>query len=167
MVVHRVICLAGMLAAVVVMSGCGLVAKPKAKVVGVKMGKITSTAAMLIFDVEVHNPSFLPLPLVSVDYSLSTEGQKFVNGETDLQGTIPAGKSKILALPVKVYYHELLKVARGVRGKSEIPYTADIGIFVTPPAMGKLRLPMQRKGTVKLPTTQGILNRLMSTVDSK
>ena len=139
-------------------SGCGT---PTGKIVGVKTGDVSAKSATLIFDVEVTNPYAVALPLSGADYALSTEGQQFMSGEADIQSIIPAGESKVLPLPVKVQFLELFQTAKGVRGKSEIPYTADIGLFVKPPAINKLRLPMQKKGTLKLPTTQGLIDRAL------
>ena len=140
-------------------SGCGMFGTPTGKIVGVKMGDFSPKSATLIFDLEVNNPYTVPLPLAGADYALSTEGQKFMNGKADIQGMIPAGESKVLSLPVQVYFLELFRTVRGVRGKSEIPYTADIGLFVKPPALNKLRLPLQKNGTLKLPSTKGLIDR--------
>ncbi|RKY24529.1 MAG: hypothetical protein DRP83_07525 [Planctomycetota bacterium] len=138
------------------LSGCGA---PTAKIVSVKIGRVSPKSATLIFDLEVNNPYAVALPLAGAEYALSTEGQEFMTGQADIQGVITAGETKQLSLPVQVRFLELFRAVKGVRGKSEIPYTADFGLFVKPPAINKLRLPMQRKGTLKLPTAQGLLNR--------
>ena len=146
-------------AALSLISGCGMFGTPTAKIVGVKMGDVSPKFATLIFDLEVNNPYTVPLPLTGYDYALSTEGQQFMSGEADIQGTIPPGESKVLPFPVKVHFLELFQTVKNVRGKSEIPYTADIGLFVKPPARNKLRLPLQKKGTLKLPTAKGLIDR--------
>ncbi len=135
--------------------------KPTAQVVNIKMGRVSVQSATLIFDVEVHNPYSVSLPLVGADYALSTEGQKFMDGKADIQSIIPAGESKVVELPVRIGFLELFQTVKGVRGKSEIPYTADLGFFVKPPVLGKLRLPVQRQGTLKLPSKQDLIDRVI------
>ena len=146
-------------AALGLMSGCSLFGTPTAKIVGVKMGDVSVKSATILFDVEVHNPYTVGLPMTGADYALSTEGQRFMSGDADIQGMIPAGESKVLQLPVQVHFLELFRTVKGVRGKSEIPYTADLGLSVKPPAIKKLRLPLKKDGTLKLPSTSGVLDR--------
>ncbi len=138
--------------------GCG---KPTVQVVNIKMGRVSVQSATLIFDVEVHNPQGVSLPLVGADYALSTDGQKFIDGEADIQSIIPPGESKVVQLPVRIQFLELFQAVKSVRGKSEIPYTADLGFFVKPPVINTLRLPVQRQGTLKLPSKQDLIDRVI------
>ncbi len=140
-------------------SGCGMLGTPTAKIVGVKMGDVSVKSATILFDVEINNPYTVALPLAGADYALSTEGQQFMSGEADIQSMIPAGESKVLTLPVQVHFLELFQTVKGVRGKSEIPYTAALGLSVKPPAINKLRLPLKKDGVLKLPSPEGVLNR--------
>ena len=39
---------------------------------------------------EIENPYSAPLPLVNLDYALSSRGTAFLSGKADVQGTVPA-----------------------------------------------------------------------------
>lgn len=142
--------------------GCGLMEKPSVKVAGVSMGDTSLKATTIIFDVEVTNPYTVPLPLSGADYALSTGGQQFLKGQADIQGTIPAGESKVLPLPVEVRYADVFAAAKSVRGQREIPYTADLGLMLDTPLTGTLRMPVQKEGTLALPSASSVLDRLIS-----
>ena len=142
--------------------GCGLMEKPSVKVANVSMGDTSLKATTIIFDVEVTNPYTVPLPLTGADYALSTGGQQFLKGQADIQGTIPAGESKVLPLPVEVRYADVLAAAKSVRGQREIPYTADLGFLLNTPLAGNLRVPVQKEGTLALPNAASVLDRLIS-----
>jgi hypothetical protein len=109
----------------------------------------------------VTNPYDVPLPLTGADYTLSDGGQQFLNGKADIQGTIPAGESKVLPFPVEVRYSDVFAAVKSVRGLREIPYTADLGLMVDTPLKGTLRVPVQKKGTLALPNPGSVLDRLI------
>ena len=141
--------------------GCSLMEKPSVKVANVSMGDTSLKATTIIFDIEVTNPYGVPLPLTGADYTLSTGGQQFLNGKSDIQGTIPAGESKVLPFPVEVQYADVFSAVKSVRGLREIPYTADLGLMVDTPLTGTLRVPVQKEGTLALPTAGSVLDRLI------
>jgi LEA14-like dessication related protein len=143
------------------MGGCGLMERPSVKVANVGMGDTSLKATTIIFDMEVTNPYAVPLPLTGADYALSTGGQQFLNGKADIQGTIPAGGTKVLPFPVEVRYADLFAAVKNVRGLREIPYTADLGFLVDTPLTGILRVPVQKEGTLALPTAESVLDRLI------
>lgn len=139
--------------------GCEMLglAKPSAKVVGVKVDDVGLRSARLVFDVNVENPYSSPLPLGNLDYSLASEGKPFLKGESATQGSIPAKGAKVVNLPVDVPYQEVYSTLSGLRGKDEIPYTATLGLSVDTPVLGKLRLPMEKAGTLPLPKAEDAL----------
>jgi hypothetical protein len=142
--------------------GCSMMEKPSVKVANVSMGDTSLKATTIIFDMEVTNPYGVPLPLTGADYALSTGGQQFLNGKADIQGTIPAGETKVLPFPVEVQFADVFAAAKGVRGLREIPYTADLGLMLDTPLTGTLRMPVQKEGTLALPNAASVLDRLIS-----
>ncbi|MBT3279453.1 MAG: LEA type 2 family protein [Phycisphaerales bacterium] len=138
------------------LAGCAV--QPSAKIAGIKVGNVSLQAATLIIDVDVTNPYFVPLPMTNLDYSLATSGQTFLDGQADTLGTVPANESKVLSLPIKVSYLDLFKAVQGIQGKSEIPYTATLGLGVDAPLLGVMRLPMEKSAVLKLPTKQSLIN---------
>jgi len=148
---------AAMLAGV---GGCGILDKPGAEIIGVTLQKVDLTNATMLFDVRVDNPYTVPLPLANVDYALSSLGQQFLSGKAPVQGAVPAGGSKSLAVPVRISYLELINAVKGARPGAAIPYKADLGLSVDVPVTGPLRVPMSREGELSIPSAPGLLERL-------
>ncbi|HOD82287.1 MAG: Late embryogenesis abundant protein [Planctomycetes bacterium ADurb.Bin126] len=144
----------------VCVSGCGMLDKPTAEIAGVKIQNVSLTEATMLFDVKVGNPYSVPLPLGNLDYAVSSQGQEFVSGKADVQGTVPAKSSKNLGVPVRITFAKLLSAVKGARPGSTIPYKADMGLSVSPPALGALRVPMSKEGELKIPTPEGALDQL-------
>ncbi len=141
-------------------TGCGMIGRPSAQIMGVKVQDISLTDATMLFDVKVDNPYSVPLPMSNVDYALSSQGQQFLTGKADVQGAVPAGGSKTLGVPVRISYLELIKAVQGARPGATVPYKADMGLSVNVPALGPLRVPMSREGQLSIPSAQGLLERL-------
>jgi LEA14-like dessication related protein len=153
-----------LIAAPLLLGGCGevggLFARPEADIQKVSMGEVSTRATQLVFDVDITNPYNADLPLSNLDYALSTEGTRFLSGQADLQGSIPAATTKTIQLPVDVPYVELYDAVEGAWGKAEIPYLAELGLSVDAPVVGRLRLPTSTEGTLKLPTRDSALDYL-------
>ena len=130
--------------------------RPSARLAGVGLRELGLDSATLLFDVEVENPYSVPLPLVNLDYGLSTDGKPFVSGSADIQGTVPAKSKKSVPLPAKVVFLEVLKALEGVRPGAVVPYTAEVGLSVDAPAVGRLRLPMTKKGELPIPAVPDV-----------
>ena len=141
-------------------TGCSMIQKPSAHITGVKVRDVSVTDATMLFDVKVDNPYTVALPMSNVDYALSSQGQRFLAGKADVQGTVPAGASKTLGVPVRISYLELIKAVKGARPGATIPYKADIGLSVDVPALGPLRVPMSKDGELSIPSVPGLLDRL-------
>lgn len=141
-------------------SGCGMLQRPDARIVGASLQNVTATDATMRFEVEVDNPYAVGLPLRNFDYSLSSGGQKFLDGQTDVEGTVPAGARRSVGVPVRISFVELVTAVRGARPGATIPYDAELGLSVDAPVLGPLRLPMSRDGHLHIPTAQGLLDRL-------
>lgn len=129
---------------------------PSAKVVGMNLKDIGVEAATLVFDVEVTNPLAAPLPLANLDYALASGGQGFLSGKAPLDGTVAAGGARTLQLPVQIRYAELVKALSGVRPGTVVPYEAEVGLSVEPPAGGPLRLPLKKEGQVPVPAPPAV-----------
>ncbi|MGC9455211.1 MAG: LEA type 2 family protein [Phycisphaerae bacterium] len=141
-------------------AGCGMLEKPSARITGAQLQDVRATDATMLFDVEVTNLYAFSLPMSNVDYALSSRGQRFLTGQADIQGTIPAGGSKTLGVPVRISYVELVNAVEGARPGAKIPYTADLGLSMDGGVMGPLRVPVSKEGELAIPTTSGLLDRL-------
>jgi len=138
-------------------AGCGTVQealkvkKPSANLKGLKFEDITLESATLLFDVEVENPYPVALPLLNIDYALASGANKLLSGEADIQTTIPAKEKKVVSLPAEVRYIDLVKAFKDIRPGSKIAYKADAGLSVDTPALGLLRLPLNKEGELSVP----------------
>jgi LEA14-like dessication related protein len=138
----------------VLLAGCDTLQnlqKPKASLKGVKLDNISLESANLLFDVEIENPYAVALPIVNIDYGVTSNANNLFAGKADIAGTVPANGTKMLSLPVKVTYMDLVKAFKGVRPGSKIPYQADVGLSVNAPALGVLRLPLNKTGELDVP----------------
>jgi len=125
--------------------------KPKASLKGMKLDNISLESANLLFDVEIENPYAVALPMVNIDYGITSNANKLFAGKADIAGTVPANGTKMLSLPVKVTYMDLISAFKGVRPGSKIPYQADVGLSVNAPVLGVLRLPLNKTGELDVP----------------
>ena len=130
--------------------------KPTAKMKGLKFENVKMNSATLLFDVEVNNPYSVALPLTNIDYGLSSGTEPLINGEAELQTTIPAKSKKTVSLPANINYLDMLKALKGIRPGSKIPYKADLGLSVDAPALGLIRLPLKKEGEIVLPTASDV-----------
>jgi LEA14-like dessication related protein len=126
--------------------------KPTADLKGLKFGEVTLQSATLLFDVEIKNPYPAALPLLNMDYGVSTNSKQFASGSADIATTIPAESSKVVSLPVKVGYLDVFNAFKDVRPGSLVPYKAQVGLSVDTPALGKLRLPIDKTGEMVVPS---------------
>ncbi len=130
--------------------------KPGAKITGLKFADVKLDSAILLFDVQVENPYPVALPLLNMDYGLSSGANRFLSGSADLQATVPAKSTKAVSLPAGINYLEVLKALGGIRPGSEIPYQAELGLAVDTPGLGRITLPLKKDGRIVLPTISDI-----------
>lgn len=128
-----------------------LTQKPTANLKGIGFDEVGLQSSKLLFNVEVKNPYNVPLPLVNMDYLVNSNANKLFSGDADLQTTIPANDSKTVSLPVSIDYIDMIKAFKDVRPGSMIPYKANVGLSLDAPVIGRLRMPLNKKGQVAVP----------------
>ena len=138
-------------------SGCDTlnalgVRKPTASLQGVKFQDVSLDSATLLFDVEVDNPYPAALPLLNMDYGLTSSNNPLLSGTADVQSIIPANGKKVVSLPAKIKYLDLVKAFKDFQPGSAIPYKANLGLSVNTPALGKIRIPTSKEGQLSVPT---------------
>jgi LEA14-like dessication related protein len=129
---------------------------PTASVVGVRVVDLDLRSVTLGFDVDVGNPYGFELPLVDFDVALSTNGQGFLDGGTQVDGAVPARGHKTIALPVRVDLVGLVNTVRSVRPGQVIPYDAELGLWVDPGVSAPIRLPLHKSGRLPVPKMPSI-----------
>jgi LEA14-like dessication related protein len=144
------------------LSGCSVlselgVPKPAFALKDVKFGAMNLKTATLLFDVEVQNPYAVALPLLNMDYTLTTQQSPLFKGQADIATTIPAKEKKIISLPITLGYTDVVNALKGlkdVRPGSIIPYDAVVSISSQTPVLGTIRIPIQKSGDLQIPSLQ-------------
>lgn len=138
----------------VLSAGCDTlqnVQQPTATLKGVELADISPESASLLFDMEISNPYSADLPMVNVDYDVTSNGGELFAGKADIAGIVPANSIKIISLPVKIDYFDVADAFKGISPGSKISCQADVGLSVNSPALGIIRLPMNGIGQLAVP----------------
>lgn len=126
--------------------------KPSVGLKGVKIQDLSLKDLTLLFDVEIQNPYRVALPLLDVGYRLDSAGSSLLQGTAPLQGTIPASGRRVVGIPATIRFADILKTGRGIRPGAVVPYDAMLGLGVRAPGVGKMTLPIRKKGEFPIPT---------------
>ena len=127
--------------------------KPTAAVTGMAVKGVDANGFTMNFDVDVKNPNSIALPLAAADYKLGLAGVDVLNGKAKPQGSIPAGGSQSVTLPVTLTYENLLAAEQGiVKSGGNVPYILDGGLSLDSgsPVLGTVRVPLPYKGMLPL-----------------
>jgi len=145
-------------AALALAAGCqslegllGGVPKPSARVIGTSTRGISPENIVLLFDLEVENPYVTSLPLADLRYSLARAGTSFLEGTVQPTGAIPARGKQVIQLPATVKFASLFTALKGVKPGSIVDYNANFTIGVDSPALGRIDVPLSKKGELPVP----------------
>lgn len=127
------------------------IARPTAHVDSVSLKQVDLQAATIEFAVSVGNPYSVSLPVSGLDFALSTEGTRFLEGQAAIDQVIPANGNGVVKVPVRVPYVEMYSAVSGLQLGTSVPYVADLGLNVQTPILGVVRLPLRAEGEIKLP----------------
>jgi len=160
------------LAASLLLCLCGVgcaslnVQKPTGNVTGMSVGEVNATGFTMNFDVDVKNPNTVALPLTAADYTVGFAGVNVAKGKAKPEGSIPAGGSKSVSVPVTITYESLLLAEKAIiKSGGNSPYALDAGLSLNSgiPLLGDLRVPLQYNGTLAL---KDILNNPQALMQS-
>jgi LEA14-like dessication related protein len=139
-------------------SGCatlqnliGGASKPTAAVTGVHFTNLSLKDVTLVFDVTVTNPYTVPLPLVNLDYALSSQAITILEGQAPIQGSVPALGTKTIAFPTTISFAGVLAVLSNIAPGGVVPYQGVLGLSVNVPAFGPVRIPLEKQGEFPIP----------------
>lgn len=130
--------------------------KPTARVMGMQFRDADAYGATVVFDVQIVNHYPVELPLLRLNYAVSSRGKRFMAGQQELAVQIPVGGSQIVALPIRIDYIGTLRLLGGARPGATIPYEAQVDLTVNTPRLGTILLPLQRVDQVTLPSLPGV-----------
>ena len=129
------------------------VQKPSAAITGMTVQDVNASGFTMNFGVDLNNPNTMALPLTAADYKLGLSGMNVAEGKANPEGSIPAGGSKHVTLPVTLTYENLLAAEQGImKSGGNVPYALDGGLSLNTgmPMLGNLRVPLQYSGTLPL-----------------
>ncbi len=151
----RMIRLTVIVLSLALVAGCAAlksaVSYPDASVADVRVDNVGLTALTLAFDIDVANPYTVTLPVLGLDFQLSSAGTEFLSGALDQNESIPAGESRRMAVPIRIPYQEIYSVISGVKKGSDVPYKADFGLHVDAPVLGRITIPLDAEGEIPIP----------------
>jgi len=159
---------------VVLMAGCTSMEeelqlrKPTARLVDVRFRDADAYGATLVFDVQVVNHYAFDLPLLRFRYAVSSRGQRFLAGLSDVAIRVPALGSETVSLPARIDYVQTLRALGSVRPGATIPYVADVDLVISTPRLGPITLALAKAGEVTLPEPAGEnLDKLLEALRSQ
>ena len=124
--------------------------KPTARIVDIKFQDVQLDYATLLFEIEVDNPYPADLPLVSLNYSLTSGSNTFLTAAPAHAAAIAPNSKELVSLPDEVIYARLLKSLNGKPG-STIPYRTELQLWVDAPDSGQIKLALRHEGLLSLP----------------
>jgi LEA14-like dessication related protein len=127
------------------------IARPTAHVDTVSLKEVDLQAATVEFGVSVGNPYSVSLPVSGLDFALSSEGERFLEGQAAIDQVIPANGTGLVKVPVRVPFAEMYAAISGLQLGTSVPYVADLGLNVQTPILGIVRLPLRAEGEIRLP----------------
>jgi len=127
------------------------VPKPTASIKSINFGDVSLEAATLLFNIEVHNPYPVSLPLTNLNYKLNSRGSQLLAGQAGASTSIPAKKSEVVPLQANVKYLDLISAFKDIRPGTKVPYEAQVELLVDAPGVGALPVPISKKGEIAVP----------------
>lgn len=130
--------------------------KPTARLMGVQFREADAYGATVVFDVQIVNHYPVALPLLRFNYAVSSRGERFMAGASELAIQIPVGGSQTVSLPARIDYINTLRRLGSVRPGATIPYEAQLDLTIDTPRLGAITLPLGKGGEITLPQLSGV-----------
>jgi LEA14-like dessication related protein len=124
--------------------------KPTARIIDLEFEDVQIDFATLMFAIEIDNPYPSNLPLVGMNYSLTSGGNIFLTATDAREISVPANSKEVVSVPDKIIYERLLRSLNSKAG-STIPYRAELQLWVDTPGPGQTKLPLRHEGSLALP----------------
>jgi LEA14-like dessication related protein len=135
---------------------CSAVQQPTASLNSADIGAVTTDGFTVNFDLGVNNPNAFELPLTDADYALSLGGVRVIDDDVSPGGSIPAGGTGNVVVPVRLSFDSLLKAQRAItESGGDVPYAFEGALgFKSAGGLAALgipnRIPLRFSGTLPL-----------------
>ncbi|CAH8383737.1 unnamed protein product [Eruca vesicaria subsp. sativa] len=125
--------------------------KPTADVSAIHIPKINLERADIVVDVLVKNPNPVPIPLIDINYLIDSDGRKLVSGLIPDAGTIKAHGEETVKIPLTLIYDDINSTYNDINPGMIIPYRIKVDLIVDVPVLGRLTLPLEKRGEIPIP----------------
>lgn len=125
--------------------------KPTARLMGMQFKDADAYGATVVFDIQIVNHYSTELPLRRFNYTVSSQGQRFMAGAVALDIRIPVAGSQTVSLPAQINYADTLRRLGGARPGAAIAYEAQVDLIIDTPRFGTITLLLDNTGTTILP----------------
>ncbi|CAO2038700.1 unnamed protein product [Urochloa humidicola] len=126
------------------------VEKSGVELADVSVGPVGRDGSILASRIDVRNPYSHAIPVCEISYSLRSAGRQVASGTMPDPGSLAAGDTTRLDVPVKVPYDFLVSLVRDAGRDWDIDYEMLIGLTVDLPVVGNLTLPLTKSGMFTL-----------------
>jgi len=130
--------------------------KPSAEVTDIDIKNVSMQSITMESAVDITNPYDHDLPIGQISFRLLSANREIASGTIVDPGSVKANDKTGMIIPVTVPYDFLLNIMKDVGRDWDIDYTWEIGLTMHIPIVGKFTLPLNKKGTMKLPTLSDI-----------
>jgi LEA14-like dessication related protein len=143
------------------LAGCTAIARhvlaqPTVRLESATVTSVRREGADLELDFRVMNPNRVTLPLGSIDYRVSVDGQPLLSGTRRDRVKLAARAETAVLLPVTLRYRDLGNVLGDLLTGGRPVYEVDAEFLVLIPT-GSVRIPVVHKGRLPLPAGLGVL----------
>lgn len=130
--------------------------QPNARVIGAELRNLKLNSVDMIFSVEVSNPYTTELPVAKLAYVLESRGTNLLEGAIEPTGGIPARGRSVIQLPARITFETLLATLKDAKPGSVVPWRAEFIVAVDAPLIGRMNLPITRRGDLPVPTMPNV-----------
>lgn len=125
--------------------------RPSVEVESARLTGLGLDHANIEFDLAVRNPYSVALPVLALDYRLTSGDEEFLSGATENEVLIAPRSTKTVPLSVTVPFAGLLATLEQVRPGEIVPYRAALGLTVNTPAISGQMLLVEHEGDLPVP----------------
>lgn len=123
------------------------VRKPTVTLGETELSSVSLQTANLVFNVNIHNPNPIGLPLKGLSYEIIVDNKSVAGGQDTQSPRIPAKNSANLALPLALHFKQIYGSLRNLSKHKKLNYrlqgSLDFGFFT---------IPLRHTGSIDLPS---------------
>jgi LEA14-like dessication related protein len=124
--------------------------KPQLEIQKVLFKNISLAGVDLEFDVKIKNPNDLTVTVLGFDYDFMINEVSFLAGEEKARFTVEALEERIVSIPLRLYFNNLSKALKALKGRDTSTYTLASKLYFAVPLLGRIAIPVSKHGELPL-----------------